>query len=461
MKRFIPLLIASFFCTQLFSQKEIVAAATEFIKQDNYGKANRYLDSILKKHPQTVDALMMKGNVLLNYTWSHTSKYYFNIERAESVFDTTSINRDFFVPIIPEDTSKLIEHYWKQCLAIDSTRNDIKKGLCNLYSISLRVEPLKQQLWKMKALITANEENAFVYAEYARNIKARGEFDEAMKVYQFIADMFPQLSGIRCDMAGEYFYNGRPNDALRYLDSTLSKKEIDQTSFINAATVYSMLGYYDQAFITFERYSEYDTLYVAEFYKGLMMFARNDSGFYEQLQKFINHADEKSYYDEVQLAQKLIPYGKINFGYEDYLALIQNEKIPNYYKVLIHQRGMKQFGGESTPFLLYGIFQCTLKNYSMARQFLDEVYNCKLPAEQKEYYLLAAGYAMYKSNDAETSVKYFEPVINSQDVFKQQAAKYFIAKVLTELKQKEGAKFLEELIKAKEETKYTWLVKNK
>src|ERR1019366_1226302 len=116
MKRLVPLLVIFFSQIQLFSQKEIIAAATEFIKQDNYGRANRYLDSILKKHPQNVDALMMKGNVLLNYTWTHSSKYYFNLERAESVFDTASISRDFFVPIIPEDTSKMIEHYWKRCL---------------------------------------------------------------------------------------------------------------------------------------------------------------------------------------------------------------------------------------------------------------------------------------------------------------------------------------------------------
>ncbi|MDB5282454.1 MAG: hypothetical protein JWO06_1529 [Bacteroidota bacterium] len=447
-----------FFWSHVFSQKEIIATATEFITAESYGKANHYLDSILKKHPKNVDALMMKGNVLLNYTWQHTSKHYFNIERAESVFDTTSINQSFFVPIIPDDTSKLIEHYWKQCLAIDSTRNDIKKGLCSLYSISLRIDALKKQLLQIKKLITESDENAYVYAEYARNIKVRGQFDQGMMIYQFIADMFPHLAGIRCDMAGEYFYNGRPNDALRYLDSTLSKNDIDQTSFINAATIYSMLGYYDVAYKTFKKYSERDTLLVANFYKGLTMFAQMDTGFYDQLLNFIQHADEKSYYDEIQLAQKLIPYRRASFDFEDYLALATNSKIPAYYKVLLHQRGMKQFKESCTPFLFYGYFQCTLKNYGMATQFLEEFENCKPQTEQADYWRMLSAYALYQSGDTGNALKYFEPLLKSKDAFRKQAAEYFTAKTLLGTGEKYGATLFEELRDEKEATKYRWLV---
>lgn len=442
---------------QTFAQKQVIDAATEFIKQNNYTRANQYLDSVLKKHPYLVDAYMMKGNVLLNYSWANTTKNYFNIERAESVFDTTGINESFFVPIIPEDTSRLIENYWLHCLKLDSTRNDIRKGLCRLYSISLRVNDLKKQLGQMKSLITENEDNAYIYAEYARNIKLRGRFDEALSVYQFLANMFPGLAGIRCDMSGECFYNGRPNEALRYLDSSLSQRVVDQTSFINAATIYSLLGYYEDAFTTFKRYSQTDTLLMGDFYKGLMMFAKMDSGFYNQLYTFLQKADEKSYYDEVQLARKLVPYGKINFTMDDYLALINNDKIPAYYKALIYQRGLAQFKNDCTPFLMYGYFQITIKNFAAASQFLEDVDSCKTILGDVDYWKLAYAYSLYKSNDGEKALPYFSQLFNSPDVFRKQAAKYFSAKILIDKKQKYGYALREELLADKIETKYRWM----
>src|SRR5579863_7740050 len=159
--------------SHISAQTQIISTATGLITASRYDLAEHYLDSILKKNPKNIDARMMKGNVLLNYAWLNTTTNYFNIEKAESIFDTTAIDRSFFTPVIPEDTSRMVEKYWKDCLAIDSSRVDILKGLCNLYSISLRTSDLKQQLAAMRGYITQNDENAFLFSEYARNLKAR------------------------------------------------------------------------------------------------------------------------------------------------------------------------------------------------------------------------------------------------------------------------------------------------
>src|ERR1017187_9987287 len=134
MKRVVSFFTCALLCLYSFSQQDIISIATGFITHSRYDSAEHYLDSILKKNPKNVDALMMKGNVLLNYSWQNTSKSYFNIERAESIFDTSGIDQSFFTPVIPEDTSRLIENYWRKCLQIDSTRTDIMKGLCSLFS---------------------------------------------------------------------------------------------------------------------------------------------------------------------------------------------------------------------------------------------------------------------------------------------------------------------------------------
>ena len=453
-----------------FSQQEIVSTTTAYITQNNFAQANHYLDSILKKNSKSVDALMMKGNLLLNYSWQNTSKSYFNIEKAESIFDTSSISQNSFIPIIPLDTSEIIEKLWQKCLLIDSTRTDIKKGLCNLYSISLRTGDLEKQLWLMKKMIAENPENAYVYSEYARNIKARGRFDDALKIYQVIADMFPNMAGPRCDMAGECFYSGKPNDALRYLDSAFSKTDIDETSYVNGAGIYSMLGYYDNAYKIFQRYSQQNNLLAADFYKGLMMFAQQDTGYYLQLKSFLQKATEQSYYDEVRLAQKLLPFSQIEFTLTDYKALITDATIPDYYKVLLHQRAMAQFKKMCEPYIQYGLFQCTINNFAIAAPFLEQIRDedCETNNEtedfwkSEEYWALTYAYALYMSGDKEKALPTFIDVVlakSSLEAFYKQAAVYFSAKIWLQQKENEKAKdMLREIRKGK--TKYAWLAEN-
>jgi len=460
---FITLL--TLFAHALSAQQPIISTATDYIAHNQFAGADQYLDSILKINPKTVDAIMMKGNVLLNEAWGSGAKSHFNTEKAESIFDSSAIDESYFIPIIPIDTSVKIDKLWKQCIELDPTRTDIKKGLCNLYSLSLRTVELERQLIQMQSIITENEENAFLYAEYARNLKIRGHFDDAMHVYDLIAHMFPNLAGLRCDMANEYFYAGELNKCLQYLDSTLSEKDVDQTSFINAAALYSELGYYDQAYNTFKRYSEKDTLIEADFYKGLWMFARMDTGYYTQLRKFIDGATEQSYYDELQLAQKLLPYGRVPFTLDDYRQLATNSKISRYYRVLILQRGVTQFKTECEPFLLFGSFYCAIKNYPAAIQLLDldlptREGRCKLEGGQREQWYLNYAFALYKQGKKELASPYFESLFKANDGFIQQAAKYFVAKTNWENGKKEEAKKLfDEVASDRFQTKYSWLSK--
>ena len=461
----IPFFLLLLFTLTAAAQQQIITTATDYITHNQFAQADRYLDSILKINPKTVDALMMKGNVLLNEAWGSGAKSHFNSEKAESIFDSSAIDERLFIPIIPVDTSIKIDHYWKQCLELDPMRTDIKKGLCNLYSLSLRTIELQRQLIQMQGIITETEDNAYLYAEYARNLKIRGRFDDAMQVYSLIAQMFPNLAGIRCDMANEYFYAGQLNKALEYLDSTMSKKEIDQTSFINSAALYSTLGYYDQAYNTFKKYSDKDTLIEADFYKGLLMFANMDTGFYARLHKFIDGASEQSYYDEIQIAKKLLPYGRIPFSLDDYSALAHNEKISRYYRVLILQRGVRQFANECEPLLLFGSYYCSIKNYSAAVQLLEQHFagpneGCKLDEALQQQGQLNYGYALYKQGEKEKAILSFALLFQAKDNFIQQAAKYFVAKTDWENGKKEEAKKLfEEVAAAKVQTKYSWLSK--
>lgn len=442
----------------LFSQQEVISRSTEFITAGKYVFANHYLDSILKKNSKNVDALMMKGNVILNRSLENLPVINMITKDDETIFSSDVTNKN--ITILPTDTVHSIEKFWRKCLKTDSTRNDIRKGLCTMYAMALMTEELKKEITVI-AKTEKNEdgEKAYRIAEYARKIKERGMFDEAMGIYQLIAKLYPDLAGIRCDIASEYFYEGRLTEALAWLDSCYNFKTVDETSFLNGAFIYSELGYFDDAQNVLNTYSRIYQRKMDQFYYGLRLFADSSDKYFETLNSFIQSVDSNSYSTEIYCAQKLLAF-RDSFKTENHEQLANDNSIPDYYKVLVHTRALRQFSKNCEPSLIYGVYQSSIRNYSAAVQFLEE--NCEMSLQQKEYWKLNYAYVLFMLGDKDKSLQYFGQLYQSANLFTQHAAKYFSAKMLSEFKKNVEAKnLLEELVSSKVETKYTQLAKQK
>lgn len=119
-----------------------------------------------------------------------------------------------------------------------------------------------------------------------------------------------------------------------------------------------------------------------------------------------------------------------SFTINTYLLIVTNNAIPDYYKTLIHARAMKQFRDNCKPFVLYGILQAFVKNYSAAVQFLEEGESCDMQEEEKDSWRLIYTYTLYKQNKAEDFAKSASQLSNSSNAFLRQAANYFSAKML-------------------------------
>ncbi len=441
----------------LFAQQNVISVTTEFIKQHKYQQANRYLDSVLKKNPRSVDALMMKGNVILNYALDTTKPMRFVTVDDASVFNT-SVNEK--PKLLSVKTVYQVEKIWRKCLAIDSSRADIRKGLCTLYAMALMKDSLKNEVVRLqKTEADTDGQQAFRMCEYARRFKERNRFDEAMVVYKFIALQYPLVAGVRCDIASEYFYAGRTNETLLWLDSCYRFKTVDETSLLNGAFTYSLLGFFDDAQTVLSNYSRIYKKNMAGFYYGLMLFSDSSNRYYDILNDFCQTIDSNAYTNEYNLSRKLLAY-RDSFSLIDYKELIDDREIPDYYKGLLHQRAFKQFKNNCEPFLIYGVMQSSIKNYSAAVQFLEEGENCKMKAEQAEYWMLHYAYALYMFGEQGKAMVYFKPLMKSDKPFTAQAAKYFTAKILSEQKKiDEAKKLLGEIVLAKQATKYVALAK--
>ncbi len=438
----------------LSAQKELISAATGFIVAKDYKGADRYLDSVLKKNPTNVDALMMKGNVILNLAMDTTSPMQFISEADESVFFS---KLDEKPKLLPAKVVSGIEKYWRKALLLDSTRADIRKGLCTVYAMALMKDSLKNEILRLLKTEKDDGEQAFRTCEYARKFKERNRFEEGMELYKFIARLFPEVAGVRCDIGSEYFYEGKMNQALEWLDSCYNFKTVDETSFLNGAFTYSLLGYFDDAQNVLNTYSHIYQRQMDRFYYGLRLFSDSSDKYADVLTNFCNTVDTNAYYNEVSLARKLLLY-KDSFLLNDYKKLVDDKDIQDYYKVLIHQRAFKQFKSNCEPFLIYGVLQSSIRNYSAAVQFLEEGENCHMGAKQSDYWLLHYAYTLYRMGDKQKAMLYFKPLINSENMFTSQAAVYFSSKIMIAIESPaEGRALLKQLSLDRGGSKYVQL----
>jgi hypothetical protein len=194
-----------------------------------------------------------------------------------------------------------------------------------------------------------------------------------------------------------------------------------------------------------------------QFYYGLRQFADTSNKYFETLKAFTEKADTSSYATEVLLARRLMAYHD-SFTPANYDSLINDKDIPDYYKVLIYTRGLKQFAERCQPSVIYGIYQASLKNYSSAIQFLDEVDSCQMDPGMQEFATLVYGYSLFHVDKAK-ALGYLQKLYASSNSFYRHSAKYFSIPILIEQKRSEEArKLMMEVSIDPEKTKYGYLL---
>lgn len=436
------------------AQTTLVEQGTRLIVEKKYAVADAFFDSILQAAPQNADAWMMKGNVVLN---AHADTLYppsVITETDESPHYTTTGTQQI---VIEKTAVKAIEKYWRKALQIAPDHNDIRKGLCNIYSMALMKDSLVEELKRLLQKEKDDGEQVYRLAEYARKLKERDCVNDAMDVYRFLAAQFPAVAGIRCDIASEYYYAGDINKALDWLDSCYAFTSVDETSFLNGAFIYSELGYYDDAQNVLNTYSRIYGRHMDKFFYGLRQFAEQDASYIATLTNFMQLADSGAYYTEVKLSRYLLQLNN-TFTIEHYNLLINDSEIPDYYKTLIHYRAMKESATSCVAYVRYGVFQSTKKNFSAAVQLLEPDLNCSYGNEMNEYKQVHFAYALYRMGDVSRALESFHAVRSAENVFYRQAADYFTAKILYGLKRKSDARKIFEMLKSSApSTKYTHL----
>ncbi|MCF8247715.1 MAG: hypothetical protein K9J37_21690 [Saprospiraceae bacterium] len=415
-----------------FSQN-IIEDATALMKAGMVGEAEDLVNRYLMQDPINVDAIMMKGNVVLNkYLYEEQLQGSLLRNFVEDVYDAGTLEKGSPPVVVPDSVAAGIERLWVAALKLDPGREDIQLGLCQLYALSLQREKLLNQLSIAKQHAKTDPDLPIQLANYARYLGDRGDFDGMMAAYRQVHRLFPAQTGLLSDMAGEFFFSGKMDSARHYLNRSVKDKNADQTVLGNAFYLGSLLGDYDLALAAMERLPGNDHL----LFEGLVKFAKGDKKWRKPLGKLLESNADTT---EAALASLLLA-DTFRLDIDNYLALTALDP-GDAFKVLLHEKFRET--GDFLPYFNAAENYCFNKCYVRADEafrLLERQPNLQLEPADLDNMNFYHAWTLHQMKRYDEALSLFEKLLESEDFYKKSAACWFIGKRYFDLGQKVKAR---------------------
>ncbi|CAN5327561.1 hypothetical protein BH09BAC1_BH09BAC1_18310 [soil metagenome] len=424
-------------------QQDIHQMLRPLFTEDGIAEAERLVDQYLKEDPKNVDALMYKGNVVY-YKYKFNDGIYKLTKGSlvslisvtdENIYESTIAKLGEHQEIVPADVANEAIQYWLLAVSINHKREDIHLGISHLYSISLQTDKLINYL---PTAAKNSNLSAYDMANYARNIKERGKWEDAMKVYVKISEIFPDLGGILSDIAYEYFEKGDAKMAIQYIDQALLRKNVDEMTYGNAFFMLSVMGDYERALKALKAQSKLTKTEQYLLYQGIVELLQNKPSWKKSLESY-------------QLSPTATKKGKalaemlLNPKFKTDLTTLDNLSntidVNDGYKLPLYEYFYKN-NTTNTFEPLYAYAEALTYNlrYPEAVKIFAVANVTNIPEKLRDDYYLHYAWAKYSSGDAKGALSLWEPLLKSEDFFNRSAAAYFMGKYYLEVGNKAQAK---------------------
>ena len=448
------------------AQEEIVNHTTLLIAEGKYSDGEKYLDSILARDSRNVTALMMKGNVVLNYALMQSPNMQQITPDDESIFTKDLSTLENHVAIIPRPAALKIEQLWKQALLIDSSRLDIRKGLCSLYGMALMHDELIRYLPVMvHAASDKGSEFAYTLVEYAKLLHERGDTTGAYATYRRVSELYPTVSGVYCEMAESYFTDGdivRTNEAAR---QGITMVNADIAGCHNAIEIYTATGGPTEV-LRILKIAAKDTSYKDyPFYKALYKYTFDEGTFSYDIKEYLSQPHFVKDSSGVYGAAQYMSSKSFTLNYKSMMTLL-NYNISDFGSKLLIRRLVADYKDSIAPYLIAVPVLLNDKNYNEASALLQVLYEM-VPDESNILYYY--GYSEYCAGHYEKAIQMWSRYVEVKK--KTNAPKvamdgylatpyYFLGQSHLKSGDKSKAKEYFELILAgKDESKYAYMAK--
>lgn len=393
------------------AQEAIVTQATLLIAEGKYKDAEGYLDSILRAEPRNVTALMMKGNVLLNYALLETPALHIISAEDESILTPDLAGLRDNVTVVPRYAAQRIAGLWLQGIAIDSSRLDLRKGLCSLYGMALMRDELIAYLPVMKIYTKDIGDNfAYTLADYARLLHERGDTAGAYLVYDKVMQLYPSVSGLNCTRASLHFSAGDLSHARIYAERGLRSPTLHKDACTDARDIYTLIAPVDSVPPMLAA-TEPDTAYGDHlFYAGLYKYTHHDKAWKKDINLYLNKFKVAADSNQVFEAALYMATDPASETYHGLLSLL-TYRIGDYGARLVTTRLRSDYADSVLPYIIETQILINDKRYKDAAGLLAAFMKIHAASpEVQQYY----AYALYQSGDHIASIAAWAKYIDLQ-----------------------------------------------
>jgi hypothetical protein len=440
----------------LYAQEseEVVRVVGNLLKTGQIELAGQRVDDYLASNPADVDALMMKGVVVLN-------------ERlASAVTDLVCTDDSIYRPangfnqavpyIVPQTVATEVAGYWTQGLMLDNTRADLHQSLGYLYAQALMKPELLTELANMKAAFPDDSELKYRMVEFARMLADRNRLDDSLEVFDTIMGFYPDDPVIYGELARTLFENGRAVEAKSLLAVATALLNPGKAVFQTLFAVDLVCGDYEGALHAAQSLASLTRTWDWRFYKGVWLYYKNDPGWRTEMKGFLTAPADKENKRNLEIARFLVSSNNKN-DFPSYLKIISFKR-SDAYTLLLHKRAMDKFPNQAEPFLQYAEFHNYYRNYPQAIKIYQylESQGMVTPALAERTYLHYA-WALQDSGDRDAANKRWLQLFNAKDFYTRSAAIYFFGKNLLESENKsEALKFFQMIAPDAAKSKYAF-----
>ena len=406
------------------------------IGQGRLDEAAAKAEEYLAVNPDDVDALMMKGNVILNRFLNAAGSGMTSLEvnGDESIFSDAMGYMKAKVVVVDADTARDVAGLWHRCLELAPGREDIHLGLCCLYSWALMKDELLAQI-RVLSLAFPGDKDMYATTDYVRNIAERGDLAMSLDVARGLLDIYPDRSGLMSDVASILASAGRLDEAEPLIDRAFAMKDRDSYVCGNYHYLHYVLGDYDKALEGLKADPKKAPL--AALFEALLRYSRGEEGWRDGLAAFLRKpGTSKQAKTGKALATFLLSAGNAG-DYASYLESIDEER--STYSLLLVRRAMQIFPDETGPRLRYGYAMAQEKNYGEAARALDPVFFAAAGTEDRESAALCRAWSLQASGRAGEADPVWASLLASGDAGARYAAAWFHGKNLLAAGDRDGA----------------------
>lgn len=403
------------------------AAIGALIKAGKIDEARTRVRDYLAQDPNDVDAIMMKGNVILNEYFDSQPSIAMSANDNESIYDSSIGSISEPVRVLPPKLAKRVTALWNRCLAIDPSREDIYKGVAYVEAMALEKKALIAHLARMKKALPNAKHLYYNMGDYARMFDERGHFDDAMEVYGAILTLYPQVAGLYSDVAGMYARHGDLDKVHHYLQIAMTKPDPDAMVYANAVILLTVTGDYDGALGAMRSRSalRQDSEWLV--YRALLRRSRGANTWRADLERYLKQAKVKA--AGRPLAQYLL--GPDNKGdLSSYRRA--NDLADNFtaYQILLNRGAMRSFPDRYQPLYDYADTMTWYKNYRVAIPIWKHVLSLErdLSAKRKQAAQVRYAWALWANGQRSAAQPIWERLLGSDQFYVHSAAAYFLGK---------------------------------